>query len=189
MNSCKILILEDNEADADLIKICLQRSDISCETIHAKGKKEFITALQQHQFDIILSDHALPQFSSFEALEEIKKQQLQIPFILVTGTVSEEFAVDILKKGADDYILKNNLTRLPTAIIQAIEIHKIKNEKIKAEQDLIIAHKKILFHLENAPLGFIEWDNKLQVKSWSKRAEEIFGWTEKEVIEGKKKWT
>lgn len=186
MNLCKILILEDNEADADLIKICLQRSDISCETIHAKGKKEFIATLKQHQFDIILSDHALPQFSSFEALAEIKKLQLQIPFILVTGTVSEEFAVDILKRGADDYILKNNLTRLPSAIIQAIEIHKIKNEKIKAEQDLLIAHKKILFHLENAPLGFIEWDNKLQVKSWSKRAEEIFGWAEKEVIEAQK---
>jgi PAS domain S-box-containing protein len=186
MNSCKILILEDNEADADLIKICLHRFNITYEIVHAKGKKEFITALQQQQFDIILSDHALPQFSSFEALEEIKKQQLQIPFILVTGTVSEEFAVDILKRGADDYILKNNLTRLPTAITQAIEIHKIKNEKIKAEQDLKIAHQKILFHLENAPLGFIEWNNELQVKSWSKRAEEIFGWTEKEVIEDKK---
>ena len=181
----KILILEDNQSDADLVQRFLTRAGVSFEAIHATDKKQFVDALINHSFDTILSDHSLPQFNSTEALEELSKLQINIPFILVTGTVSEEFAVEMMKHGADDYILKNNLTRLPSAIDKAMEKHSVQNEKKKTEEDLKIAHERLLFHIENTPLGFVEWDDQLRVKSCSQRAEEILGWTEKEFIENK----
>ena len=132
----RILILEDNLSDVDLIDRTLTRSGINFESSVATGKEEFIETLDQQTFDIILSDHSLPQFSSVEALEEVIKRDLDVNFILVTGTVSEEFAVEMMQKGVDDYILKNNLFRLPTAIIKALDKRKIKKEKILAEEAL-----------------------------------------------------
>ena len=90
--------------------------------------------------------------------------------------MSEEFAVDIMKQGADDYILKDRLQRLPSAVVNSIEKHYLEKEQQAA-------HERLLFHIENTPLGFIEWDHRGFAKSWSKRAEEIFGWTGKEFIE------
>lgn len=132
----RILILDDDLTDVDLIKRNLNRSGINFKAETASGKEEFIVALDSHTFDIILSDHSLPQFSSVEAHEEIVKRNLDVTFILVTGTVSEEFAVEMIQKGVDDYILKSNLVRLPSALTKAIEKRKIKNEKILAEKAL-----------------------------------------------------
>src|SRR5690606_2705781 len=85
---------------------------------------------------VILSDHALPQFNSVEALTICRKNSMNTPFILVTGTVSEEFAVSCLKQGADDYVLKSNLVRLPTAIINALKQRNVELKRKKAEKTL-----------------------------------------------------
>jgi signal transduction histidine kinase len=85
--------------------------------------------------DVILSDHALPQFNSVEALK-ITRSSSNVPFILVTGTVSEEFAVSCLKQGADDYVLKSNLVRLPSAIVNALRQRNIELKRKTAEQTL-----------------------------------------------------
>src|SRR5690349_18241489 len=132
MNSeLKILILEDDIGDADLIKKFLERAGLQIRAQIVSNRKEFIHAIETDSFDIILSDHKLPQFSSSEALELCHEKKIVIPFILVTGTVSEEFAVSIIHHGADDYILKNNLSRLPSSITQAIEKHRVLREKKK----------------------------------------------------------
>lgn len=99
-------------------------------------RKEFEDALESYPVDVILSDHALPQFNSLEAFKLYQEKGLSIPFILVTGTVSEEFAVNVLRKGVDDYILKRNLSRLPLAITNALNKHNANKEKIKAEKKL-----------------------------------------------------
>ena len=181
----KILILEDELLDAELIQRFIKKNGIQFIADIASNKEEFLKCISENEYDVILADNSLPQFNSFEALKIVKEHHKELPFILVTGSVSEEFAVKIMQFGADDYILKNNLTRLPSAITQAIDRHEIKQEKKKAEQDLKNAHERLLFHLENTPLGFIEWDENLFVKSFSKRAEAIFGWTENEVIDNK----
>ena len=93
-------------------------------------------ALEDFHPDVILSDHALPQFNSVEALAICRKNSLNMPFILVTGTVSEEFAVSCLKQGADDYVLKSNLVRLPTAIINALKQRNVELKRKKAERTL-----------------------------------------------------
>src|SRR5690349_4303585 len=112
----KILMLEDLEDDIGLIERTLRKDGIPFTSRYADTRDEFVKAIEDFSPDVILSDHALPQFNSVEALNICKKAGLNVPFILVTGTVSEEFAVNCLKQGADDYVLKSNLVRLPSAI-------------------------------------------------------------------------
>jgi PAS domain S-box-containing protein len=172
----KILHLEDLPADAEFVESELKKGNIQFEKLVVDNKKDFENALKDFAPEIILSDHSLPSFDSIEALEIVKASGINIPFILITATISEEFAVSIMQQGADDYILKNNLNRLPSAITQSMDKNLAQQAKLKAEQELKIAHERLLFHLENSPLGYIEWDEQLAIKSLSKRAEEIFGW-------------
>jgi len=115
----KILILEDNATDADFTIRALTKSDLLFEYIWVENEKAFTAALDHFCPDIILSDHSLPSFTSKEALRIATELRPSCVFILITGTVSEEFAVEIIKAGADDYILKSSLTRLPSAIKNA----------------------------------------------------------------------
>ncbi|MES1214685.1 MAG: response regulator [Bacteroidota bacterium] len=131
----KLLLLEDNPDDAALIQKLLQRSGMNFKAIVASDEKEFLQAVEENVFDAVLADNALPQYSSMEALKIIRKRDGGTAFILVTGTVSEEFAVNIIQQGADDYILKTNLTRLSPAISKAVEKKRIEKEKEVAEKN------------------------------------------------------
>lgn len=117
----KILSLEDLEDDFALISHCLKKAGFNLEARRVDTRNEFITELDAFTPDVILCDHSLPQFNSVDALEIFRSRKLMIPFILVTGAVSEEFAVRTLKLGADDYVLKSNLNRLPNAIRVALK--------------------------------------------------------------------
>jgi signal transduction histidine kinase len=132
----KILILEDMEEDVELIMRTLKKAGLKFEIRQVDTREGFITALGDFDADVILSDHSLPQFNSVEALELYKKRGSQAPFILVTGAVSEEFAVTCLKQGADDYVLKSNLARLPNAITNALRQKEAERAKLKAAQAL-----------------------------------------------------
>jgi signal transduction histidine kinase len=125
----KILILEDNKDDVYLIKRTLMKEKIKCEIDRVDSKDEFLDALRSNSYDVILSDHSLPQFNSSSALRLCRGSGIAVPFILVTGTVSEEFAVSVIRQGADDYVLKTNLSRLPTAILNALQKRRMEAEK------------------------------------------------------------
>lgn len=148
----KLLLLEDDAADALLIRKLLERSGLQFESIVASDEKEFLHALANNSFDAVLADNALPQYSSVEALNIIKTKNPFTAFILVTGTVSEEFAVNIIKQGADDYLLKTNLTRLPSAISKTVENKKAQKEKRMAEiemQEMNEQLRHLAAHLQN----------------------------------------
>src|SRR5688572_33072299 len=98
----KLLLLEDSPTDAALIQKLLQRSGIRFNSKVASDEEEFLTALEENDFDAVLADNALPQYSSLEALKLLKQKNPFIAFILVTGTVSEEFAVNILQLGRSE---------------------------------------------------------------------------------------
>ena len=170
MNSkIKILHLEDMPTDAELVKYELNKSNLQFEMKVVDNEEEYEEMLSTFHPDIILSDHSLTSFDSSMALSLLKEKDLDIPFILVTATISEEFAVDIMKRGADDYILKDRLQRLPSAVTNSIQ-------KRRMEEEQRAATERLRFHIENTPLGFIEWDDRGFVTSWSHRMEEIFGW-------------
>jgi|KBSSwiS6_1023812.scaffolds.fasta_scaffold01739_2 signal transduction histidine kinase len=151
-NELRLLMLEDDPADAALIQKLLQRSGIRFSSKLVSDEKEFLKALDENNFDAVLADNALPQYSSLKALEAIKEKNPFVAFILVTGTVSEEFAVSIIQQGADDYILKTNLTRLPAAINKVIENKKTQKAKYEAElemQELNERLRSLAAHLQN----------------------------------------
>jgi PAS domain S-box-containing protein len=177
----KILHLEDLPTDAELVEYELQKGNIKFEKRVVDNKDDFVRMLSDFNPDIILSDHSLPSFDSVQAMAILKERKLDIPFILITATVSEEFAVDIMKQGASDYILKDRLQRLPSAVINSLEKRRLREEQQASLE-------RLLSHIENTPLGFIEWDDKGLAKSWSKRTEEIFGWAGKDFIEIPENW-
>lgn len=129
----KILLLEDLEDDAGLIERALRKGGLKFVSKRVDSRDEYSAAIGLFDPDIILSDHALPQFNSIEALRICKEMDKDIPFILVTGAVSDEFAVNCIKQGVDDYVLKSNLTRLPSAILGALAMHESERKKLQIE--------------------------------------------------------
>lgn len=127
----KILMLEDNPEDAFLIERVLRKDNMVFVTERVDTREEFCESIERFQPDVVLSDHGLPRFNSREALKISLKERAVAPFILVTGTMSDEIAISCLREGADDYILKGNLSRLPSAIRRAIKERRL--EKLKRE--------------------------------------------------------
>lgn len=138
-----VLILDDDTADAELIQYLLSKEKASFRCTLAQNKPEFLSALKTFVPEIILSDHSIPQFSSSEALQIARQHFANIPFILVTGNVSEEFAARIIMEGADDYILKDRMARLPAAIETALnkrrDAKEINDYKAALDQAAIVA--------------------------------------------------
>src|ERR1700722_6550582 len=104
----KILLLEDCANDAEEIMRRLESNEkFNCECRLATGRETYLKALEEFGPSVILSDHSLPEFDSKEALVLARRRFPDIPFIMVAGTISEEYAIDMIKTGADDYILKD----------------------------------------------------------------------------------
>jgi signal transduction histidine kinase len=129
----KILFLEDILEDVELVERTLRKEGIEFDMVLVDSREDFINAIRNNSFDVILSDHTLAQFDSSEALKICRRLGIMAPFILVTGSVSEEFAITRIKQGADDYILKSSLQRLPSAIINALGQRKLQSERLEAE--------------------------------------------------------
>jgi len=145
----KILHLEDVLTDAALIAHELKKGRIKCEIIVVDNKADFETALNNFAPDIILSDHSLPSFNSVDALEMVQKSYPQIPFILVTATLSEDFAINSMRAGAYDYIFKDRLQRLPQSVLNAINKRRVEKQRIRY-LDAVIASEASLKELNNS---------------------------------------
>lgn len=142
----KILLIEDNAFDASLLQRELKKANMNHSLRIVDNKELFIKELYNFRPDVVLSDHSLPSFNSLEALRIARELRPDIPFILVTGAVSEEFAVECMKAGADDYILKSSLIRLPSSIVNVFSKKVIKREKEIIESlhnGLQVAYKEI----------------------------------------------
>jgi two-component system, NarL family, sensor histidine kinase NreB len=138
----KILLLEDNPDEATIIKRLLHKENPNYEFDLAMDKDHYIHSINEFRPDIILSDNSLPQFDSISALLLARQKIKEIPFILVTGGLSEEFTVEVLKAGADDYILKDRMSRLPAAIDAAIKKRNIGRDIEEAQQNLVASELK-----------------------------------------------
>ena len=144
-----ILIVEDLVADAALIERELSRANIPFTSCRVETRDAFVRALRDFQPAIVLSDYSLPQFSGPEALRLLKETGSSAPFILVTGSLTEEVAVSCMKDGAHDYILKTSLTRLPSAIQSALEKIKTIEDKERAEVALRKSEEQYRLIAEN----------------------------------------
>jgi two-component system, NarL family, sensor histidine kinase NreB len=177
----KILMLEDTPADAEIIQRLLLKEKLRFEFSLAINKEAYLLALDQFVPDVILSDNSLPQFNSVDALEIARQRFPGIPFIMVTGAASEEFAADIIKSGADDYILKDRLNKLPAAIDTALKQRKAEREKQQAEQRLIQSEEKYRTLVEQAFDGIIIYSPEGVILDCNHSACNAMGYTQKEL--------
>ena len=119
-SSIYILHLEDSMLDAELIQERLSNSSGNYQIIRVFNRQDFMQALENHNIDLILADYNVPGFNGFQAMELARDQFPEVPFIFVSGALGEEKAVELLKGGASDYVLKDNLSRLETVVTRAL---------------------------------------------------------------------
>src|SRR5205823_727112 len=120
-----------SESDVELVEHELRRAGINFVSTRVMTQAAFLDQVVNGKPDIILSDYSLPQFTGLEALHLVKENKCEAPFILVTGSQTEEVAVECMKQGAADYILKSTLARLPSAVLNALK--RSESEKQKSE--------------------------------------------------------
>ena len=131
----RVLILEDQPADAELMVHELELAGFALDYRRVASERDYVVALGT-TFDVILADYSLPSFNALAALEELKQRGLQIPFIVVTGALGDEAAVECVKQGAADYLLKDRLKRLGAAVTRALDAQRETIERERAEEAL-----------------------------------------------------
>ena len=131
-----VLIVAHSRNDVELILNELREAGLRLDHTLAENKEQFHHALQQKNFDAILSDYRLPNWTGLEALKELRENGKDIPFLLVTGTLGEEAAVECIKQGATDYILKDRISRLPVALKRAIGEKALRDEAKQTQNAL-----------------------------------------------------
>ncbi len=139
MPGCRLLLLEDSSVDAELIQEQLSQMSPVPAITRAVGKVSFLAALEHQTFDIILSDFSLPDFDGMAALDIAMQKIPDVPFILVSGVLGEDAAIDAFRRGGTDYVLKQRLARLPSAVERALAEAREKQERKRAEM-----HKELL---------------------------------------------
>jgi len=133
----RLLHLEDSEADHVLTMAHLRRGGLLFEAVRIDSEAEFLASLESSQdWDVIVSDYNLPGFSGLAALDLLKASGRPIPFILVSGEIGEDTAVEAMRNGASDYLLKNNLSRLMPAVMHADEVHQVHLARLRADKEL-----------------------------------------------------
>lgn len=134
--SLRILLVEDNPDDAELVLRTLRKGGYSLDSLRVDNESDLKDALDNSTWDVVLSDYSMPGFSGLAALNILKEQNLDIPFIVISGTIGEEVAVEAMRLGAHDYLMKNNLIRLVPAIQRELHDANERYARRIAEQTL-----------------------------------------------------
>src|SRR5262245_51391112 len=124
----RILHLEDNFRDAELIREVLESEGAVCDVTRVETEEDFVTSLKKGGFDLILADYTLPSFDGISALQVALERSPDVPFIFVSGTLGEEVAIEALKIGATDYLLKERLSRIGPSVYRALREAKERAE-------------------------------------------------------------
>jgi PAS domain S-box-containing protein len=176
--SLRVLIVEDSEDDALLLERELQRGGYGTVSKRVETAKAMSAELKQQEYDVVISDYVMPRFSGLEALKVLKDSGLDLPFIVISGKIGEETAVEAMRAGAHDYIMKENLTRLVPAIQRELKEAAVRKERRLAEEALG-KQAQIIDQIHDS---VVSTDLDGQVTSWNKGAERLFGYRAKEAL-------
>ena len=137
----RVLVVEDSEDDATLLELDLRRAGYDPDMQRVETPTDMIAALSEQPWDIVISDYSMPRFSGPDALSVLQKSGLDIPFIIVSGVIGEDAAVDIMKTGADDYVMKGSLRRLIPAIERELREAEKRRKNKRLEKRLVQLQK------------------------------------------------
>ncbi|MEO5696309.1 MAG: response regulator [Burkholderiaceae bacterium] len=149
----QILHLEDSELDHELTLAHLARGGVRAKVRRIDSEAEFLAALDDRGWDAIISDYNLPGFSGLVALDLLKASGRDVPFVLVSGEIGEDTAVEAMRNGASDYLLKNNLARLVPALLHAVEATETRRARVRADRELDESKQRLrelAQHLQNS---------------------------------------
>ena len=179
----KILHLEDNANDALLIEAMLARQGIACEIERVETREAFLAALERGGFDLILSDFSLPTFNGLGGLELAREMRPDVPFLFVSGTLGEDVAIEALKSGATDYVLKERLGRLAPAVRRAVEDAEERLALRRAEEAMIQSEHKYRHLFECLSEAALLADSSGgRVIDTNRQAEILFGWPRSAIV-------
>ena len=176
-----ILIVEDSPDDADLLVAELRRAGFDPKWKRVETEPDFLAELERKP-DLILSDYSLPQFNGLLAAELVKASGLDIPFILISGTVGEDTAVEAMKRGATDYLLKDRIARLGPAVERALEQKRLRRQRRQAEESLRQSEHRFREMLANLKLIAMTLDTQGRVTFCNDYLLEVTGYQRKEII-------
>jgi|WetSurMetagenome_2_1015567.scaffolds.fasta_scaffold15816_3 PAS domain S-box-containing protein len=178
----RVLIVEDNEDDTLLLLRILLKEGYDVKYKRVEIPSEMERTLNEEQWDVIISDYSLPKFRGTEALEIFKSKNLDIPFILVSGTVGEDIAVDMMKAGAHDYVTKLNIKRIIPAIQRELKEVGVRKQRRFALESLKKREEQYGYLINNMNEGLLQVDNEDRIQFVNKRISEMFDYEDKELI-------
>ncbi|HET8935190.1 MAG TPA: response regulator [Polyangiales bacterium] len=161
--SLRILLVEDSPDDAEIVLAALRHGGYEAEWTRVDNAENMRTALRDQRWDLVLCDYAMPRFDALSALEVLKAEELDIPFIIVSGTMGEETAVGAMKAGAQDFFSKDRLARLPAAIDRELREARMRAEQRQMQDRMLLSDRLVavgtlaagVAHEINNPLAYV----------------------------------
>lgn len=179
----RVLILEDEPTDAELVEHTLRKAGLEFVAELVATRQGFVEALDRFKPDIVLSDYKLPDFDGLSALALVREKDQNLPVIAVSGVLGDEVAVELIKAGANDYVLKDRLARLPYAVQRAMAEAQERRKRYHAENALHVSENRLRHAIDSARDAIITIDGESGIiTGWNPAAEAIFGFSCTEAI-------
>ncbi|MGH8101973.1 MAG: PAS domain-containing protein, partial [Chthoniobacterales bacterium] len=185
----RVLHLEDNLADTELVQARLEGEGIACEVTRVETDEDFVAALKRERFDLILADYTLPSFDGLSALRIAHQHTPNVPFIFVSGTLGEDVAIEALKTGAVDYVLKTRLARLAPSVMRALREGQEKAERQRAEEELKREQQRFMDMVNS--VGGIVWEADAETFAFtfvSQEAKRLLGYAVEQWLQEPTFW-
>ena len=181
----RVLLVEDSENDAALLELALQRTGFSTQCERVETGERLAAALERQEWDVVIADYVMPQFNGLSALALVKEQGLDLPFIIVSGHITDDTAVAAMKAGAHDYVMKDNLTRLGPAVERELRDAEVRRARKLTEKKLWEEHA-FRSAIENSiPSGIVVLNLDGKLTYVNPAFCEMVGWNESELIGAK----
>ncbi len=181
-NRIRVLHLEDSARDAEIITDKLAAGELACDIVRVANREHFEAAMQGDSFDVVLCDFNLPDYDGLTALRAAKSRHPATPVIVITGMLHEEEAVQCLKSGATDYLLKQRLERLPAAVTRALDEAEALSRRRDAEENLRQSERRFHDLFEFAPDATVMLNAEGLISLVNRNTEALFGYSRDEII-------